>query len=193
MRSLTEIYQKAVFRIRHHAWNSWLRIQKYRCLGMEIGRSSYLCQGFHASWPQCVSIGSECIFEHNVVFKVDARWSLEKRIAVGDKVFLGSGVEFNISHHIRIGDRCLIASGCKFVDHDHGFELAGPIGPQKGKVGTIEIRDDVWLGVNVVVLRGVIIGNGSVVGAGAVVTRSIPPNEIWAGVPAKFVRTRPSV
>jgi maltose O-acetyltransferase len=52
------------------------------------------------------------------------------------------------------------------------------------------IEDRVWLGANVVVLRGVRVGSGAIVAAGAVVTRDIPPNEIWGGVPAKFLRQR---
>ena len=54
----------------------------------------------------------------------------------------------------------------------------------------IVLEDDVWLGVNVVVLKGVTIGRGAVVGAGAIVTKSIPACEIWAGVPARKVGTR---
>ena len=157
---------------------------------MEVGTDTTLGRGFHASWPQCVTIGKKCLFEPNIVFKIDVKWSLEKRIAIGNNVFIGTGAEFNISHQIKIGDRCLIASGCKFVDHDHGFEQAGPIAPQIGKLGAIEIQNDVWLGANVLVLRGVKIGAGSVIGAGAVVTKNVPPNQIWAGVPAKMISER---
>ncbi|MBX7209084.1 MAG: acyltransferase [Verrucomicrobiaceae bacterium] len=191
MSKLTELFQKAVFRFRHHGLGSWLRVLRYQCLGMEVGRLTCLCEGFHASWPQCVRIGSNCVIEPDVIFKVDSRWSLEKRIVVGNDVFIGTGAELNINRGIKIGDRCLIASGCKFVDHDHGFERPGPIVSQTGDAGSIEIGDDVWLGVNVVVLREVAIGNGSVVGAGAVVTRSIPSGEIWAGVPARKIGERP--
>ncbi len=52
------------------------------------------------------------------------------------------------------------------------------------------IGDDVWIGNRAIVLQGVIIGNGSIVGAGSVVTRDIPPYEIWAGNPAKMIRKR---
>ena len=190
MRSLKESFHKASFRIRHYWVGSFLRVCKYRILGMEVGTDTTLGRGFHASWPQCVTIGKKCLFEPNIVFKIDVKWSLEKRIAIGNNVFIGTGAEFNISHQIKIGDRCLIASGCKFVDHDHGFEQAGPIAPQIGKLGAIEIQNDVWLGANVLVLRGVKIGAGSVIGAGAVVTKNVPPNQIWAGVPAKMISER---
>ena len=52
------------------------------------------------------------------------------------------------------------------------------------------IHDDVWIGLNVVVLQGVTIGQGSIIGAGSVVTRDVPPFSIARGVPAKVVRSR---
>ncbi|MBR1435568.1 MAG: acyltransferase, partial [Bacteroidales bacterium] len=52
----------------------------------------------------------------------------------------------------------------------------------------VRICDDVLLGARVIVLKGVTIGEGSVVGAGSVVTKNIPPHQIWAGNPARFIR-----
>jgi acetyltransferase-like isoleucine patch superfamily enzyme len=54
----------------------------------------------------------------------------------------------------------------------------------------IIIEENVWLGANVIVLKGVNIAKGAVVGAGSVVTKSIGENEIWAGIPAKKIRNR---
>ena len=54
----------------------------------------------------------------------------------------------------------------------------------------IVIEDDVWIGTQSIILKGVTIGKGSIVGAGSLVNRSIPGNEIWAGSPAKFIRHR---
>jgi acetyltransferase-like isoleucine patch superfamily enzyme len=56
----------------------------------------------------------------------------------------------------------------------------------------IKLGSDVWLGCNVVVLKGVEIGDGAIIAAGAVVTKSILPNEIWAGVPARKIGQRNS-
>lgn len=192
MTSLVELAYKLCFRLRHQALGSHLRVMYNRALGMHVGNRSCICSGFTASWPHCVSIGCKCLIEPDVIFKVDVPWSLEKRVIIGDEVFIGAGSELNISRQIRIGNRVLIASGCRFIDHDHGFAKPGPIRSQLGDEGAIEIGDDSWLGVNVVVLRGVSIGTGAVVGAGAVVTRSIPPNEVWAGIPAKKISERTS-
>lgn len=191
MRTVKELFQKACFRARHHTLGAWARGFYYRLLGMEMVGTSWLGRGFHASWPQCVRMGAGCLMEPGVIFKVDCRWTLEKRVVLGDGVFMGTGVELNINERVEIGNRCLIASGCRLIDHDHGFERSGPIVSQAAEVGGIVLGDDVWLGVNVVVLRGVNIGSGAVVGAGAVVTRSIPPGEIWAGVPARKIGERP--
>ena len=55
----------------------------------------------------------------------------------------------------------------------------------------VVIEDDVWLGTHVVVLPGVTIGKGAIIGASSVVTKDIPAYEVWAGVPAKFIKRRP--
>lgn len=57
--------------------------------------------------------------------------------------------------------------------------------------GPITISNDVWLGTNVIILKNVNIGEGVVVAAGSVVTKSIPAYELWAGIPAKKVANRP--
>ena len=59
-----------------------------------------------------------------------------------------------------------------------------------GRCEPIEIADNVWIGANAVILRGVTIGQGAVVAAGAVVTKKIPPNEIWGGLPARKIGER---
>lgn len=91
---------------------------------------------------------------------------------------------------MKVGDDCLTALGCKFIDHDHGVSLDLPMNVPPGVKQPIALENNVWLGANVVVLRGVSIGAGAVVAAGAIVTKHIGANEIWAGVPAREIRDR---
>ena len=140
---------------------------------------------FQINWPHQLLIGQNCFFENNLVFKYDSIWRKGPNIIIGDNVFIGHNTEFNISERISIGNDCLIASNCKFIDHDHGFSLVNkPIRLQKPKISPIIIEDNVWIGTSCIILKGVTIGSGSIIGAGSVVNRNIPPNEIWCGSPA---------
>jgi acetyltransferase-like isoleucine patch superfamily enzyme len=109
-----------------------------------------------------------------------------------DRVFVGFGCEFNVRRRLEIGSDCLIASGCKFIDHDHGTARGEvPMRAQTaGAEAEIVLEEDVWLGVNVVVLKGVRIGRGAIVAAGAVVTSDVPAYEIWGGIPARKLSER---
>ena len=158
-------------------------------LGMKVGKNTVLPK-MHVTWPHQVSIGNKCILEHNISFKFDGIQKPGPSITIGDKAFIGSGCEFNIRKAIHIGNDALIASGCKFIDHDHGYKLGSAIRVQHGVEAEITIGNDVWLGCNVVVLKGVTIGNGGIVAAGAVVTKSIPENEVWGGIPARKLSDR---
>ena len=143
------------------------------------------------NWPHQVRIGARCVLEGDLLIKYSAPWRPGPSILVGDGVFLGRGCEFNIHVGLTIGPLARLASGCKLIDHDHDLPPVGrPMGGS-GLEGPITIGRDAWLGANVVVLRGVSVGDGAVVAAGAVVTKDVPPHEIWAGVPAKRIGRRP--
>ena len=156
---------------------------------MKVGQDTTLGR-LWVTWPHAVAIGPHCNVEHDVYFKVDGPYSEAVRINIGRDVFVGTAVEFNIKERIVVGDMALIASGCRFIDHDHGTDCSSAIREQPCSCAAIELGPDCWLGVNVVVMKGVRIGEGAIVGAGAVVTKSIPPHEIWAGVPAKKIGIR---
>lgn len=157
--------------------------------GAQIGKT-WLRHPLHVTWPHRVLIGDDCQFERGVWLKVDGIYEEDLAIVIGDRVFCGQGVEFNVKELVTVGDDCLIASGCRFIDHDHGMALATPMREQAGPVAPILLGRAVWLGVGVQVLKGVHIGDGAVVAAGGVVTRSIPANEIWGGVPARKMGDR---
>lgn len=169
-----------------------LRKSFYRLSGMKLGKRTALPQ-IYVTWPHQVSIGKKCILEKGVYFKYDGIWKKGPSILIGDRVFLGTACEFNIRSGITIGDDTLIASGCRFIDHDHGTDSHALIRVQQCVEAPIKIGKNAWLGCNVIVLKGVEIGEGAIVAAGAVVNKSIPANEIWAGVPAKKVSERKQV
>jgi acetyltransferase-like isoleucine patch superfamily enzyme len=158
--------------------------------GARIGQNVSLARTT-VTWPHQLEIGPRTVIEQDVYFKYDGPWKPGPSIIIGSDTFIGAASEFNIRASIRVGESCLIASGCKFIDHDHRIAPQGESLRDGGPEAPISLESNVWLGVNVVVLKGVNIGTGAIVGAGSVVTKSIPPNEIWAGVPAKQIGRRP--
>ncbi|MDI7494499.1 acyltransferase [Cronobacter dublinensis] len=93
---------------------------------------------------------------------------------------------------IQIGNRCLIAANCQIID-GNGHELSADnvmnrINTTSGSSPVI-IEDDVWICTGAIILPGVTIGRGSVVAAGSIVTKSIPPFCMYGGSPAKFIKS----
>jgi acetyltransferase-like isoleucine patch superfamily enzyme len=158
---------------------------------MQVGLGTLLPR-IHVTWPHQVSLGKECVLEHDIYFKYDGIYAPGPSIVLRERVFVGFGCEFNVRRRVEIGADCLIASGCKFIDHDHGTTRRDiPMREQTdGAEAEIILADDVWLGVNVVVLKGVRIGRGAIVAAGAVVTKEIGDYEVWGGVPARKIGDR---
>ena len=144
----------------------------------------------HCEWPNKIQIGSNCTIEDNVVFKITKPFDEENYIQVGDRVFIGHACQFNCNTKIIIGNDCLIASNTTLVDTGHEINRSAKINTQPCIVGEIIIDDDVWIGTNCAILKGVRIGKGSIIGAGSVVNKSIPEYEIWAGSPARFIKSR---
>jgi acetyltransferase-like isoleucine patch superfamily enzyme len=106
--------------------------------------------------------------------------SANLKIGVGTYIAWRSNIYSNNS--ITIGKNCAISFDVIIMDDDgHGFGSPPYSAP-------IVIEDNVWVGCRVMILKGVTIGKGSVVAAGAVVTKSCPPNSLIGGVPAKLIR-----
>lgn len=111
------------------------------------------------------------------------------KIVIGDDVGI-SGGQICADVSIKIGDRVLIGANCIIVDTD--FHPTHPQmridDPKAGSALAVVIEEDVFIGMNSIILKGVRIGRGSCIGAGSVVTKDVPPNVIFAGNPAKFIR-----
>ena len=109
------------------------------------------------------------------------------KIVLGDYCLLAPGVRISSAESIRIGDNTMLAANVTISDSDwHGiYNRIRPFRCTKPVV----IENNVWLGERVIVCKGVTIGENSVIGAGAVVTKNIPANVIAAGNPAKVIKT----
>jgi acetyltransferase-like isoleucine patch superfamily enzyme len=115
-------------------------------------------------------------------------------VSIGEHTHIQPRCQFSAyKASIQIGARVEIAPYCAFYPYDHGTKPGIPIGSQPVQSkGPIIVGDEAWLGVGVIVLSGVRIGQGAVIGAGAVVTHDIPDGAIASGVPARVVRMRDS-
>ncbi len=123
--------------------------------------------------------------------KDGATFWFPRGITIGRRVGVNEGVFIDGRGGVRIGNNVLIAHGVSIVSEDHGIDdLDTPIRDQLKTVAPIVIGDDVWLGMGAKILKGVTVGNGAVVAAGAVVTKDVPERAIVGGVPARIIRFR---
>lgn len=88
---------------------------------------------------------------------------------------------------VSIGNHCTLAPGVALTTHDGGAWVFASEHPDLQRFGRIEILDNCFVGMRAIILPGVRIGPNAVVGAGAVVTRDVPPNSVVAGCPATVV------
>lgn len=132
-----------------------------------------------------VHIGRRCDFKPSI-------------LEVGDDVYIGTGcLMHSTTSKIVIGNHVMFGPGVHIHSGNHRIDLVGKymksISFEDKKNSDdldVVISDDVWIGANAIILNGVTIGEGSIIGAGAVVTKSIPPYSIYSGVSASKTRPR---
>ena len=116
----------------------------------------------------------------------------DAKLEIGEGSVLGYLNLISVAQHVRIGRHCLFAGEIKIIDNNsHSLDAERrrtnePLLP--AEVAPIVIEDDVWIGTNCIILKGVTIGRGAVIAAGAVVTKSVPPFTVAAGNPARVIK-----
>jgi acetyltransferase-like isoleucine patch superfamily enzyme len=113
-----------------------------------------------------------------------ARIGKRTQLLTKPQVLLGSE-----PYLVTIGDHCEITDGVRFITHDGAVWVLRDKHPEVDVLGQIVIGNNVFIGFNAIVLPGVTIGDNCVVGAGSVVTKSMPPNSVVAGNPARVIRS----
>lgn len=111
-----------------------------------------------------------------------------ERVSIGSNVFINADFLAIGSGRVTIGNNVLIGPGARLYTVNHSLDI--DLRRAGWEIGLpITIEDDVWLGGSVIICPGVTIGRGSVVGAGSVVTKDVPPGVVVGGNPARIVRT----
>lgn len=90
---------------------------------------------------------------------------------------------------VKIGNNVTITDGVRFITHDGAVSLFRSEYPGLHKFGLISIEDNCFIGIGAIIMPGVTLGAGSIVGAGSVVTKSVPPGSVCAGNPARILMT----
>jgi acetyltransferase-like isoleucine patch superfamily enzyme len=115
----------------------------------------------------------------------------EGLIEIGQKTVIGQECTFTAYQRIRVGEQCVIADKAMFIDFDHGVvEVERPIREQGIYKRDVEVGSNVWIGYGACILRGVRVGDNSVIGTNSVVTKDVPANAVVGGIPARVLRMR---
>lgn len=148
----------------------WLFASRAKGSVMSIGRN---CRYMNWSLGNLIGINHRCIL---------STYSKRAKLIIGDRCSF-SGVSIWCHDSITLGNDVRVGANCIIMDSDQHTD-----DPRAGKNKRIIIEDRVWLGGNVIVLKGVTIGENALIGAGSIVTKSIPANVIAAGNPCKVIR-----
>ena len=134
----------------------------------------------------------------NVFFYPTKSYIFYPTIEVGDDVYIGPGAMFlALRSSIIIGKKVLFGPNVTIIGGDHSSHIVGKYmfdykfidkNPDDDK--DVIIEPDVWVGAGSTILKGVTVGHGAIVAAGAVVTKNVPPYAVVAGIPARVVKFR---
>jgi acetyltransferase-like isoleucine patch superfamily enzyme len=182
--------------LEHRAYTPWYLVRYWRFLRFKLTNPHVITAGF-----VFIGKGVELYARPGHGRLVLGRWvhlgdgtSLrchEGTLRVQDKVVFGRNDVVNCYLDVQIGAKSIIADMVYIADFDHVFDNAEqPIKDQGIAKSPVRIGSDVWLGTKATVVRGTRVGDGSVIGANAVVTRDLPEYSIAAGVPARVIRSR---
>lgn len=158
--------------------------------------SRYKCviePGVRIKFPKNLQLGDNVKIASGVLIHCGHKCmsEMKKNVYIGDNSYIGPNSVLFGEGEIEIGRNCEIAPGVVITSREHTYsKIDVPIREQRSEFNKVLLEDDVWIGCNASILPGVSIGKGSIVGAGAVVTKNIAPYSVAVGVPAKVIKKR---
>lgn len=164
---------------------SVLRIYFLRLKGIRIGKHCYVGSGVTMH-------GNVCIGDGTVIGDMSILTTMpDGELIIGNDCYINSFNVLGAATRVSIGDHCLFAAFVQITDATHGKDDPGVLIKHAPITGSpVTIGKNVWFGSGAIVLQGVTIGDGAVVGAKALVNKSVPPRAIVVGIPAKLIGTR---
>ena len=165
-----------------------------------IGRVLYVGIGKHMPLSGAkVSFGARRFrqFCAHLILEDCGKWvNIDKGVTFATDIKLGNGsgigANCSIPSGVSIGENVMMGIDILMFTNEHRHDdITIPMGAQgRTPVEPIVIEDDVWIGSRSLIMKGVHIGHGAILAAGSVVTKSVPPYEIWGGNPAHFLKSR---
>lgn len=188
-----------------------IRTEYYKTKFKSMGENVYIGKGVNIENPQYISIGDNVEIHDGVTLRargeggitigdstriqqrvyLDTEKAETGYIQIGKKVYIGTGTTLFAHKGLEIGDHCLLAQNITLTPYSHIFDDANStIYGQGGNCKKVTIGRDVYIGMRVAIMYSGDIGEGSVIGAGAVVVKPIPPYSVAVGCPAKVIKKR---
>lgn len=177
-----------LIRIRNGLASRW-RNSWYRLLGVRITGYAWLRRvSIPRQWSD-ITLEGGISLDDGVILLCSGS-SKTNKLVIRQGTYVNRNTLFDAHERLEIGRNCMIGPGCYLTDANHGTAPGVPVASQRMTTGPVVLEDDVWLGAGVIILSGVRLGRGAVIGAGAVVTKDVPPNAKVVGVPARVMGAR---
>ena len=158
-------------------------------MGGKVGKNVKFYGGIRivGNSPDAIKIGDNV----RVLRGVTISTTPNGQICIGNNCHIGESTIIFSDIGVTIGDNVIIGPQNIIVDFDHLYENVNtPINQQGINRKTVVIEEDVWISSHCVITRGVRIGKGAVIGAGSVVTKSIPAYSVAGGIPGRIIKKR---
>ena len=152
--------------------------ERWKIIGKVSARvRAFICRRLFANTAQIFNVGKNVDFEY-----------LGHLISLGDHANLGNNLKVAGNGKLKVGKHVMMGDDVMILTQNHKYLC--PEGYDGFDIGEVVIDDYAWIGSRVIILRGVTIGKHAIIGAGAVVTKDIPPHAIAAGNPARVIKSR---